>query len=57
MENKIVNKGFVQPWIEVEEYVLGSNSKLPDEILIPNGDWSKYFTDNEKQANEYFDTY
>lgn len=51
----IINTGFIQPFIGPEEWVGGSNSQIPDEILRPDGDWSMYYLDNEKQAGLSFD--
>jgi hypothetical protein len=36
---------------------LGSNSKLDNQIILEDGDWTKYKTSNEKQFNNLFDTW
>lgn len=49
----IKNYGFVQPFIQPEEYVLGAVGALPKEMLQPDGQWDDYLPIYEPQAEQY----
>lgn len=50
-----MNLGFIEDIIDSTHYVLGKNTKLPNLILQPNGQWDKYLPKYEIQ-NENFET-
>lgn len=56
-ENKVKNYGFVQPFIKEDAWVLGAVGELPEEVLVPDGDWKPWRTSGEIQRNEIFDTF
>ena len=53
---EIKNYGFVSPYIKSKELVLGANTTLPSEIILPDRKWSKFYEDDEIQFNDSFDT-
>ena len=59
MKNNLIGHGFVAPSeILPEEYIFGAQ-KLPDTILVDNGNWRPYLPNGEWQhsRSKFFDTY
>ena len=57
--NAIKNYGFSEDLIEIEPeaYILGVNSKLPNIIYRPDGQWGDFLPEFEKQHESDFDTF
>lgn len=47
--DEITQLGFVEPEIEEENWKLGAVGDFPYVVYQPNGDWTKYLPDEEKQ--------
>ena len=43
--------------IQPEHWVMGANSEIKGEPLVPNGDWTPYCPVGEIQKNTFFDSY
>ena len=50
---QIKNYGFIPPYIQEQEHVLGANTVLPDENLQWDGQWGAFLPLYEPQAEKY----
>lgn len=53
------NYGFIPPeYITSDQYVrLGGTTKVPSEVLVPDGNWKPWRPQDEIQRNEFFDSF
>ena len=40
-----------------KDHIFGATNKLPQEVLVEDGDWRSFYPKLEVQRNKYFDTY
>ena len=51
------NYGFVEPVILPEDYTFGTAGQIPDEVLVPGGQWDIYIPEKEIQDVNNVETY
>lgn len=50
-------KGLILDQIQPEHWVMGANSKIAGEPLVPDGDWTPHCPKGEIQKNDFFESY